>query len=172
MISKGNATKVLTRAGVIAALYVILTVSLGQLAFGVALGPILVQFRPAEALTVLPILFPEAVPAVFIGVLISNLISQFGWIDVVFGSLITLVAAAVTRRTRGSLLAWLSPVLLNALFVSVYVAWFITNQWGTSAYWVAYVQTALSIGISEALVVFFLGVPMIAYIRKAWFREY
>ena len=169
---KKDLIRPLTRGGVIAALYVVLTVSLGQLAFGLALGPVYFQFRPAEALTVLPILFPEAVPALFIGVFLANLISQFGWIDMVFGSLLTLAAAYVTRRTRTHLLAWFSPVIFNALGVSVYVAYFITNQWGTSAYWLAYLQQVLSIGISEALVVFGLGLPLVAYLRKNIFGEY
>lgn len=169
---KKDLIRPLTRGGVIAALYVIFTVSLGQLAFGLGFGPVLVQFRPAEALTVLPILFPEAVPALFIGVFLSNLISQFGWIDLVFGSLLTLIAAYVTRRTRTHLIAWFSPVIFNALGVSIYVAYFITNQWGTPAYWLAYFQQALSIGISEALVVFGLGLPLIAYLRKNIFGEY
>jgi len=156
----------LTRGGLIAAVYVLMTMPFAQFAF----GPI--QFRPAEALTVLPILFPEAVPAVFVGVLISNTISQFGMIDIVFGSLISLAAALVTRWTRGSIIAWLSPVVFNALFVSVYVAWFIADEWWTAAYWLAYAQTAISIGISQAIVVFLLGLPLVAYIRKAFFREY
>jgi len=169
---KQEMTRTLTRGGVIAALYVILTVSLGQLAFGWALGPVMFQFRPAEALTVLPILFPEAVPALFIGVLISNLISQFGWVDIVFGSLLTLAAAYVTRRTRNHLLAWFSPVIFNALGVSIYVAYFVVNQWWTPAYWLTYFQQVLSIGISETLVVFGLGLPLVAYLRKNMFGEY
>lgn len=169
---KKDLTRILTRGGVIAALYVILTVPLGQLGMGIALGPFIIQFRPAEALTMLPLLFPEAVPAVFIGVMVSNLISQFGWIDVVFGSVITLVAAGVTWKTRGSIVAWLSPVVFNALFISVYVAWFIAGEWGSDAYWLAYIQNAISIGVSQTLVVFGLGIPLLAFIRKAYLHEY
>ena len=165
-MNRESLTGQLTRGGFIAALYVLFTMPLAQFAF----GPI--QFRPSEALTVLPILFPEAVPAVFIGVLISNTISQFGIIDIVFGSLITLVAALVTRWTRKTIIAWLSPVVFNAIFVSMYVAWFIAEEWWTQAYWVAYAQTAVSIGISQALVVFLLGLPLIAFIRKLYFKEY
>jgi uncharacterized membrane protein len=165
-------TRTLTRAGVIAGLYIILTLSLNRIAFGVPLGPVYFQFRPGEALTVLPILFPEAVPALFMGVLISNLISQFGVLDIVFGSLLTLAAAYVTRKTRKHLLAWFSPVIFNALGVSIYVAYIITNQWLTPAYWLTYFQLVLSIGISEALVVFGLGLPLVAYLRKNMFGEY
>lgn len=164
--------KLLTRGGLIAALYVILTVPLGQFAYGLPVGLLFIQFRPAEALTTLPIIFPEAVPALFVGVLIANLISQFGWVDLVFGSLLTLAAALVTRRMRGSLLAWFSPVFFNAIGVSAYVAYFISGQWGTKAYWLAYFQQILSIGISEALVVFGLGLPLLAFLRKNLFQEY
>jgi len=159
-------TSKLTRGGLIAALYILFTMPLAQFAF----GPI--QFRPAEALTMLPILFPEAIPAVFIGVLVSNTISQFGLIDIVFGSLITLLAALVTRWTRKSIVAWLSPIIFNALLVSVYVAWFIADEWWTPAYWITYAQTAMSIGISQALVIFLLGLPLVAFVRKLYFKEY
>lgn len=167
-----NLTKVLARGGVIAALYLIFTIPLGQLGMGITVGPFIVQFRPAEALTILPILFPEAVPAVFIGVLIANFVSPFGWIDVVFGSLTTLAAAWVTLRTRGSIIAWLSPILFNAVFISMYVAWFIAGEWGSRVYWLAYAQNAVSIAASEALVVFGLGIPLVALVRKVYFREY
>ncbi|MTI95112.1 MAG: QueT transporter family protein [Firmicutes bacterium] len=159
-------TKHLVRGGVIAALYVILTVPLASLAF----GPI--QIRPAEALTVLPILFPEAIPGVFIGCLLANTISMFGWIDIVFGSSITLLAAIVTRLTRKTVFAFLSPVIFNAVLISTYVAWFITDEWFSTTYWVAYGQTAVSIAISQAIVVFGLGVPLIAWLRKVYLHEY
>lgn len=91
---RDNSRRHLTRGSLIAGVYVVITVFLAPLSF----GP--VQFRIAEALTVLPILFPEAVPALFIGVLISNIYGGLGIYDIVFGSLITLVAAWVTRRFR------------------------------------------------------------------------
>lgn len=160
--------KQLARGGVIAALYVVLTLPLGFA--GLAYGPI--QFRPSEALTVLPILFPEAVPALFVGVMLANTISQFGVVDIVFGSLITLAAAVVTRLARRSIVAYLSPVIFNALLVSIYVAAFTVDEWFSPKYWVMYSQTVLSIGISQALVVFGLGMPLIAYLRKNMGREF
>ena len=90
----------------------------------------------------------------------------------ILGSLLTLAAAVVTRRMRTSLVAWFSPVIFNALGVSIYLAYFITNQWWTPTYWLAYFQQVLSIGISEALVVFGLGLPLITYLRKNIFGEY
>ena len=69
-------TRDLTRAAVIAALYVVLTYLAGVM--NLAYGP--VQFRFSEALTVLPFLFPEAIPGLFVGCVVSNLLSPYGLI--------------------------------------------------------------------------------------------
>lgn len=84
-------TKMLTRAGVIAALYVALTFIVLPVASGA------IQFRPSEALTALPLLFAESVPALFVGCMLANLISGAAVQDIVFGALVTLLAAALTR---------------------------------------------------------------------------
>ena len=84
--------KVLCRAGVIAALYVALNYLLQPFSFGI------LQFRVSEALTVLPLLFPEAIPALFVGCVISNLIGN-GIYDIIIGSLATLIAAVGTYLT-------------------------------------------------------------------------
>ena len=77
------------RAGVIAALYALLTVALQSFSFGNF------QFRVSEALTVLPAIFPEAIPALFIGCLIANILGN-GIYDIFIGSFATLVAALLT----------------------------------------------------------------------------
>ena len=84
-------TKMLCRAGIVAALYVVLTWPLGALAFG-TLG---FQIRPAEALTMLPLFYPEAVPALYVGCLIANIITGNAW-DIGLGSLCSLIAALLT----------------------------------------------------------------------------
>lgn len=78
-------------AGIIAALYAVVTVALAPISFGVY------QVRVAEALTILPFLSRAAVPGLFIGCLVANVYGGLGWQDIVFGSLLTLVAAALTR---------------------------------------------------------------------------
>lgn len=149
-------TKVIVRAGIIAALYIALTGALAPFSF----GPL--QFRVSEALTVLPILFPEAVPALFVGVLISNIVfGAQGLPDIIGGSLATLLAAYLTYRYRRNLLAYLSPVVVNALVVSAYVS---------VIYDVPYVLTALSIAASEALIVFLIGYPMVHLLKKKGFQ--
>jgi len=144
-------TKKLARGAAITALYVVITYFLAPVSF----GPL--QFRAAEALTVLPILFPEAVPALFLGVMLANIIGGLGMIDIVGGSLVTLLAAYVTYRYRDSFIAYLSPIVFNALLISIYL-----HLLFELPYWL----TVLQIGASEAVVVFLIGYPMIQYLKK------
>ena len=88
----------LTQAAMIAALYVVLTMIANAL--GIASGNIQVRF--SEALTVLPFLTPAAVPGLFIGCLLANLLNPLGinLLDVIFGSLTTLLAGLLTARCK------------------------------------------------------------------------
>ena len=79
----------LARIGVIAGLYIVATMSLPFLSYGS------IQLRISEALTILPLFFPEAVVGLFIGCLISNILGN-GILDIVFGSLATLIAGILT----------------------------------------------------------------------------
>jgi uncharacterized membrane protein len=110
-------TLMLARAGVIAALYVVLTFACLPVASGA------IQFRISEMLTILPLFYVEAIPALFVGCLISNLISGATAWDIFLGSLITLIAAFATYGTgkffklpalRVSIGGFF-PVALNAL---------------------------------------------------------
>ena len=110
-------TKRLCRAGIIAALYVALTYAFAPFAF----GPF--QIRPAEALCILPVFFPEAVPALYIGCMLSNLASPYFVFDVFLGSLATLLAALASylvgrflkKEPFKMLLCGFFPVFFNAL---------------------------------------------------------
>ena len=103
------------RGAVIAAIYVALCAGLPWISYG------MVQFRVAEALTVLPILYVEAIPGLYVGCLLANIIGGFGVWDIFGGSLVTLIAAIVTYRFRTSFIAYLSPVVFNSLLVSAYL---------------------------------------------------
>ncbi|ADO77080.1 QueT transporter family protein [Halanaerobium praevalens] len=144
-------TKRLARGAAITALYIVITYFLAPVSF----GPI--QFRAAEALTVLPIIFPEAVPALFLGVLLANIVGGLGLVDIVCGSLVTLIAAYVTYRNRNNIFAYLSPILFNAFLISIYL-----HLLFDLPYWLNVIQ----IGLSEAAVVLILGVPLIKYLKK------
>ena len=106
----------LANGGLIAALYVVLTVLAAQ--FNLASGAIQVRF--SEALTILPVLTVSAVPGLTVGCVLANLLTGCAAWDVVFGSLATLIGAVGTRLLRKKpLLAWIPPVVSNAVIVPV-----------------------------------------------------
>lgn len=111
---KRNNTKHLTQGAVIAALYVVLTL-LAKL-FGLDSGQI--QLRFSEALCILPVFLPAAVPGLTIGCLLSNLLCGNIFWDVIFGTLATLLGAIGTRLVRKNRwLCCLPPILANTIIV-------------------------------------------------------
>lgn len=152
---RSRVVKGIVRGALVAAAYVAVSYALAPISF----GPL--QFRVAEGLTLLPILFPEAVPGLFVGCLVANLIGPYGLPDIVFGSLTTLVAAIITRVFRRSVVAYISPIVLNAIFVSAYLT-FLTG--------VPYWMLVLSIGASEAVSVLAIGVPLLRFMGRRWAR--
>ena len=113
MFKKLLTTRSLCISAAIAALYAALTVLLAPISY----GP--VQCRISEAMTLLPILLPQAVPGLFIGCVIANLFT--GMItDAIFGSLATLIAALGTYLLRKKpLLAAACPVIANGVIVGL-----------------------------------------------------
>lgn len=99
---KGMSVKFITQAAVIAAIYVVLVVIFNYISF----GP--VQFRIAEALTILPYFTPAAIPGLFVGCIIANILGGAIVWDVVFGSIATLIGAIGTYLLRKN--KWLAPV--------------------------------------------------------------
>ncbi len=159
-------TKQLTTAAIVGALYTVL--SLFASVFGLTFGP--VQCRFSEALCVLPFLFPETVWGLFIGCLITNILSPYGLLDVVVGSLATLLAAWATRHCKNRFVATLPPVLANMILVSGVIAWQEVGFGG--AFWGAYAYHALTIGAGEVLACCVLGslllweLPRIPFFRQ------
>ena len=100
-------------AGMIAAIYVALTYIFNAISFGE------IQVRVSEALTILPVFTAAAVPGLFIGCLIANILGSALLPDIIFGSLATLVGALFTRMLRRAhpFLAPLPPIAANALVV-------------------------------------------------------
>jgi len=143
----------LTLAAMIAAVYAVLTINLPIPQYGA------VQIRLAEALTVLPFLFPAATPGLFIGCVISNLFSPYV-LDVIFGSAATLIACLMTQRMPNRWLAPLPPVLCNAFIVGAEIAWFESGF--TAAFWPAYAFNAFTVGLGELLACYVLGSLLLA----------
>ena len=113
---KKNTTHMVAFGGVIAALYVVLTIIAAAL--GIASGAI--QVRLSEALTILPVFTAAAVPGLTVGCVLANLITGCAAWDVVFGSMATLLGAIGTRMLRDRpAIAWIPPVVSNMLIVPV-----------------------------------------------------
>jgi len=113
-MKRNNKTSLLTQSGAIAAVYVLLTMLAA--AMGLASGEI--QLRLSEALTILPVFTPAAVPGLFIGCLLSNLLAGGVIWDVIFGSLATLLGAVGTRLLRKNRwLACLPPIFSNMIII-------------------------------------------------------
>ena len=145
-------TRFIAEAAIIAALYFVLTVAMEPLCY----GPL--QCRISEALTILPILTPAAIPGLYTGCLLSNLMGPYGLIDVIVGPLLTLLAAAATRYFRGkTLLALSCPVIINAFGVSAYL--YLLSK---TPFWIS----VLSIGTGEALAVYGFGILLLLALRK------
>lgn len=108
-----NKVSVLSQAAMIAALYVALTYVFQPISFGE------VQVRFAEALTILPVFTSAAVPGLYVGCLLGNLLGGAVLPDVVFGSLATLLGAVGTRLLRKAhpVLAVVPPIVSNMLIV-------------------------------------------------------
>lgn len=146
--------KTLTRAAVIAALYAALTLLLAPISYGA------MQVRVSEGLTLLPVLFPEAAPALFVGCLLANLLGGSALPDIVLGSLTTLVAALLTRRLRGNrLLAALPPVVLNGLIVGALVHLLYTPE-------IPMALCMLYVAVGEAIACYVVGFLVLAAVRR------
>jgi uncharacterized membrane protein len=168
------------QAGVIAAVYGALTFLVIQ--FGAGLGYGIVQFRLSEALTVVALLTPAAAPGLFIGSALANLSSvaafgALGVLDVVFGSIATLLGALWSWRFRKRTgVALLGPVVSNALIVPAYLPIMLGASGLTtipllgitaSSSWpVLYLAGVIGVGLGQAVVVFGLGWPLLVLLRR------
>lgn len=166
-------TKALVQAAVIAALYIVLTYFLAPISFGPW------QFRVSEALTILPALTFAAVPGLIVGCFLSNLLNpqNLGMVDVLLGTLASGLAALVTYYLSEYLkkkVDWkkyelfLLPfpaVLFNGLIVGVYLP-FLLREVFPEINLVVILANIGSIAISEALVVYTLGVLLYQSVKK------
>ena len=150
-------------AAMIAALYVVLTMIANML--NLAYGEM--QFRISEVLCVLPVFTPAAIPGLTVGCILANIISPMGWMDMVFGSAATLLAALCSYALRKltvkglPVLSLLPPILFNAVFIGFEIWWFSDRV--ASAFFMG----ALWVGLGEAGVLFILGVPFFYAVRAS-----
>ena len=153
-------TKDLTLAAMVAALYAVMSY-FGNI-FGLTFGPI--QFRFAEALTVLPFLFPATAPGLFLGCLITNLLSPYGQLDIVAGSMATLLAALWTARIPTRWLAPLPPVLCNMVLVGFTISFAETGL--SAALPAAWFYNSITVGRGELGACYVLGMLLLLLLPK------
>ena len=150
-------TRSITRAAIIAALYILLSLAVQPIASG------LVQCRISEALTILPVFTGAAVPGLFIGCLLFNLISGAVAYDVVFGSLSTLLAALLTwRMAKRGMPKWLLP-LPSVVFNGLIIGALLVYAYGVP---VSYPLAVLYVAAGQAVACYVLGMPLMLVLGR------
>ena len=150
----------LATAAIIAALYTVM--SLMSSVFGLTYGAI--QCRFSEALTVLPFFLPEAIPGLFVGCLVTNLMSTVGPLDIILGSMATLLAALWTAKMPNKWLAPLPPVICNAVIIGAMIAWYEAGF--GPGFGAAFASNAVTVGIGEAIACYVLGMLLLAILPR------
>ena len=158
-MKKSNA-QMLTQGAAIAALYVVLTLIAN--AFGLANYAIQVRF--SEALTILPIFTPIAIPGLFVGCIISNILTGALPLDVVFGSIATLLGALGTyflskKFPEKKWLAPIPPIVANTIIVPLVLAYVYQFE-GSIPYFM------LTVGIGEIISCGILGMILLKALEK------
>ena len=160
-----------TQAGVIAALYAVLTIAQNNLIPGSASAAI--QFRVAEALTVLAFFTPAAIPGLTIGCVIANISSVaagLGLYDMVFGSIASLLAALTMYALRKvrikDIPIWglLMPALFNGIIIGFEIDFFFIGNLSFNL--VDFLIQGGYVAIGELAVLFILGLPLTLILNK------
>lgn len=153
---ENNKVKKLTTSAMVATVYLVLTLIFYIISF----QPM--QSRLSEALTVLPYFTPLAIPGLFVGCVLSNIIGGNGIWDVVIGSLATLLSGYLTykltfRKPKRKWLAPLPPVLVNAVVVGAELS--VLGD-------LPFFATVLSVGIGQVIACYILGYPLMLLIER------
>lgn len=150
-------SKSLVHGAVIGAVYTAITLLLMPISYGV------MQIRIAEALTILPALTPAAIPGLFIGCFISNMVGPNGMIDMVLGSGATLIAAIASYKLRDkTYLVPLPPILCNGFIIGpmLYYVYAVPVPLWACILWVS---------LGEAVACYGIGLPLLKYLsRRKW----
>lgn len=146
----------ITQAAMIAALYVVLTL----LANALGLANHAIQVRFSEALTILPFFTPAAIPGLWIGCVLSNLLTGCMPLDIVFGSLATLIGAVGTYAFRKyKWMAPVPPIIANTLIVPFILA-YVYGAEGSIPFFM------LTVGIGEVVSCGILGMILFQVLQK------
>ena len=150
MKNQNLSVRKLARCGMVAALYVVLCMALQPFSYGA------VQVRVAEALCLLPVFGAEYIFGVVLGCFLANLLGST-IVDVIFGTLATLLACLVTYKLRNirfkglALAASLPPVVFNAVIIGIEIAVMFPDPSSSAPLWLACVTNGISVGIGELI---------------------
>jgi uncharacterized membrane protein len=144
----------LAKTAIIAALYAALTLLLAPISYGI------MQVRVSEALCVLAVFTPAAVPGLTLGCLLANLLGPYGLQDIIFGTLATFVGVSGMYMMRSRpMLAPICNVISNALIIG-FELWYFFGL--AASFWIA----AAWVGLGELISCYVLGIPLMRYLRK------
>lgn len=144
-----------TQAGVIAALYVVLTL----LANALGLANYAVQVRFSESLTILPFFTPAAIPGITLGCLLSNIMTGCALPDIIFGTLASLIGAVLTYLLRrNKWFAPLPPIAANTIIVPFVLLY----AYGIEPLWFSFV----TVGIGEIISCGILGMLLLNVLNR------
>lgn len=157
---------VLTTGALIAAVYAVLTYA--SAFFGLAYSG--VQFRLSEALTVLPVFTPVAIPGLLVGCILGNITSPYGIVDIICGAGASLLAAVLSYLLRGvkvkgiPVLSMLMPIIANAVVVGWEISYFMPEGFTLPVF---LAQGGL-VALGEFVVILVLGTPFYLFLNKKW----
>jgi len=164
-------TRQITQSAIIAALYLVITIAFAPISYS------MVQFRISESLMLLAAITPSAIPGLFIGCVIANLYGGFGFIDIAFGSVATLLAAMLTwyiarktasvkRNIRVPLLP-LPTVVINGIIVGGYLPFIIPEIRDLSDSFILVLGISVgSVMLGQLAVTYLLGIPLYLAIKR------
>jgi uncharacterized membrane protein len=135
----------------IGAIYAILTILFAPISYG------MVQVRVSEMLMILPFFTPAAIPGLFVGCIIANIFGGFGLLDVIFGSLATLLSAFLVSKIGNKYLAPLPPVIVNAIIIGMVLHVVLDLPLYLTILWV---------GFGQFIACYGLGLPLLLLLEK------
>ena len=151
---KNKSTLFLVQAALIAAVYVVLTLVFAPFSYGE------IQVRISEALTILPFFTPAAIPGLFVGCILANLLGGAIPLDIAFGSIATLIGAVGSYALRKSkVLVCVPPILANTIIVP----WVLRFAYGSEDL-IPFMM--LTVGIGEVLAIGVLGSILLAALNR------
>ena len=154
----------LVRCAVIAAVYVVVCLVLAPFSYGA------IQVRVAEALCLLPVFGTEYILGVVLGCFLANLLGST-IVDVIFGTLATLLACVVTYKLRNvrfkglAIVPSLPPVLFNAVIIGIEIAVMFPDPSSSAPLWLACIANGISVGIGELISCTVLGVLLVKIVE-------